>query len=131
GAAGGWAGSSTRSRRPPSRWERPGLLGRRRSEALGGPPEVVGHVGVLPGEPLPPEMAVGGGWPIDRVEEAEVADDGTGPEIEVVVDECGETLRIDLGCPEGLHVDRERLCPADGIGQLQLTAPGQPGCHQV
>src|SRR5215210_4416719 len=64
---------------------------------VGGAPQGVGAVGLLPGEArlLTPEVAVGGGRRIDRTPQFEVPDNRPGPQIEVFLDESLQGRLVD------------------------------------
>src|SRR5690606_41442887 len=91
---------------------------------------IFGDVGALPGgvggAPRGPEGAVGGGRSVDGPQEVQALDDGPGTEVEVVLDELGELVRVDDGGAERVDVHGERLGRPDGVGELELAAAGQP-----
>src|SRR6266545_2792153 len=92
---------------------------------LGGPAEVVGAVGLLPGEALPPEVTVRRGLAIQRPAEIEVPDDRGGPEVEHVLHRGQDPLRRDLLGPEAVHGHRHGVRRPDGVRHLELEPVGQ------
>jgi len=78
-----------------------------------------------------PEVPVCRGLLVDRLEQVEVADDGAGAQVEVLADQVGDLLIGDDAGVEGLHVNREGVCNADGVGELDLAAAGEPGGDDV
>ena len=90
-------------------------------------------VGALPGEiqVIPAEVTVGGRLAVDRVAQVEVMDDRARAQVEDLADGFGDLLIIHRAGAEGFHVDAERVRHADGVGQLDLAARGQPGGDHV
>src|SRR5512133_1102278 len=119
---------SSRSRRLGER-----LDGGARGAEAGGLAQGGSLVGALPGEVVvvAAEVPVGGGLLIDRAVQVQGVAEGAGAQVEVLVDEPLDLPAADLVGPEGLDHDRHRMRDADGVGDLDLGAGGQPRGHDV
>jgi hypothetical protein len=87
----------------------------------------------LPGEVLvvAPEVSVSRRLLVDRLAQVQIPDNGAGAQVEVLADQLGDLLVIDLPRAERLHVDRERMRHPDRVCHLDLAAVSQSGCHHV
>src|SRR6476661_3591734 len=79
-------------------------------------------VGLLPGEIeiVAAEVAEAGGLAIDWPAQVKLLDDGAWPKVEMLADEAGNLVVVDLASAEGLATDRNRVRLADSVGKLQL-----------
>src|SRR4029077_6421751 len=87
----------------------------------------------LPGKGIPfaAEVPVGGRLAEDLWVQGEVAAEGTRAEVELRFDQAGD-LRVGQGAgAEGLDHQRDRAGDADRVGDLNLTALGEPGGDDV
>src|SRR4051794_29216568 len=86
-------------------------------ERLGGGSEVGGAVGALPGEVAvgTAEVAVCSGVAEDRPAQIEPLDDRRGTEVEVLAQQVGQLLRVDLRRTERLDHQRDRVRDADRV----------------
>ena len=75
-------------------------------------------LGLLPGEDVPAEVAVGGGLLEDGRLQLEVLDDAAGAEVEVLVDDLHELLLALGGGAVVHHGHGEGLGNADSVGNL-------------
>ena len=83
---------------------------------------------LLPGEALVgTEVAVLGGLKVDGAVEAELADDDTGTEVEVVADDLNELLIGPLAGAVGVDEDGEGLGNANGVRELDEAAASEAG----
>ena len=76
-------------------------------------------------------MAVGGEPPVDGLSEAQVSDDGGGPEVKDFVHGLGEHVVGHGAGAEGGDVHAHGVRHADGIGQLHLAAVREACGHDV
>src|SRR5215207_6055625 len=112
-------------------WCGPSLLPR--PLQAGGVAQGVGPVGPLPGEArlVASEVPVGSGRRVDWAPELEVADYGSGPQVEVFLDQGAQRRLVhDLGT-EGLDHHADRVGDAYGVGYLQQAALRQTRRHHV
>src|SRR3954454_18320332 len=98
--------------------------------------EALGEVRALPGEAavgirLTAEMAIGRGAGIDRPAEAEMRADAARGEIHGVHEDGFELALVHLAGVVEIHVDRQGLGHADGVGELQGATVGEAGSHHV
>src|SRR3990172_8351103 len=126
-----WFPAMTRRLPCDNRSQRGALLGRERLDVLepGRRAEHRGLVGSLPREVpvLAAEVAVGGGLRVDRPAQIEVADDGTGAEVEVLANEALDRLQPPPLRSQAVDQDRERVRDADRVGDLEQAAVGEAG----
>src|SRR6185312_5985219 len=90
-------------------------------------------VRLLPGELLlaAAEVTVRRRLLVDRAEQVELADERARTAIEVLADEALDRALRDRPRAEGLHVDRDRLRHADGVGELHFATARQLGRDDV
>lgn len=88
-------------------------------------------LGLLPGEALVgAKVAVLGRLEVDGAVQAELADDDTGPEVKVLVDDLDELIRGLLRRAIGVDVDGEGLGNANGVRKLDEGTTGQAGGNE-
>ena len=85
-------------------------------------------LGLLPAEALVgTEVAVLGGLEVDRLVELELADNDTGPHVEILADDLDKLLRSLVRGAVRVDVDGERLSNTDGVRQLHERAARELG----
>src|SRR6476646_2519497 len=77
------------------------------------------------------KVAEGGGRAVDGAAQLQVADNGAGPQIEVLLDQRHNGIVGHLARAESLDRDADRVGHADGIAKLDLEALGQPGGDDI
>ena len=80
---------------------------------------------------LPAHMAIGGQLAIDGPAQVQLIDDSGGAEVEHLLHRRGELVVRHHAGAGGIHHHGYGSGHADGVGQLDLTALGQPGGHHV
>ena len=90
-------------------------------------------VGVLPlhAQVLAAHVAVGGQLAVDGLAQVKVADDSGGRQVKDLLDSLHDLLVGNGAGAEGVHHDGDRLCHADGIGQLDLALGSQARGNHV
>ena len=69
--------------------------------------------------------------PVNRTAQVEIADDGTRTQVEDLL-HCGfEHFVVDNAGAEGVNQDGNRLCHANGIGELDLALVCEASCDDV
>ena len=95
----------------------------------------VGLVGLLPGElrQLAAEVAVAGGFLVDRPTQVQRLDDALRRQLEVLADQVDQLVVGDALGDRAVRVDPdvERVGIADGVGELHLALLGQAGGDDV
>ena len=76
-------------------------------------------------------MTVSSGLLVDGAAEVEHLDDAGRAQVEVLLDKRLDCILIDLVGAEGIDHDGDRMCDADGVGQLDLAAVGKAGGDDV
>lgn len=83
-------------------------------------------LGLLPGEALVgTEVTVLGGLEVDGAVEVKLADNDTGAEVEVAVNDLDELVGGLVGGAVGVDVNGEGLSDADGVGELDQGTAGE------
>lgn len=75
-------------------------------------------------------MAVLGGLTVDWLDEVELLDNDTWPEVEVVADDLDELVRRLVGGTVGLDEDGKWLSNTNGVGELDESPPGELGGNE-
>src|SRR5918994_4848249 len=111
-----------------------GLLARSPCQLeAGGAAEIVGPRGLFPGESrlAAAEVAVGRGAGEDGVTQPQVADDGAGPQVEVLLHQRAQSDRVHPGGAERLDHHAHGMGHPDGVGNLHHAPRGEPGRDEV
>jgi hypothetical protein len=88
-------------------------------------------LGLLPGEALVgTEVTVLGSLEVDGAVEAQLTNDDTGTEVEVLVDDLNELVRGLVGGTVGVDVNRERLGDTNGVRELDKSTTGKTSSNQ-
>ena len=85
---------------------------------------------LLPAEVGVAEVAVLGGLAVDGLREAELLDDDTRAEVEVVADDLDELVRGLGGGAVGLDEDGQRLSNTNGVRELDEGTAGEAGVDE-
>src|SRR5690606_15080265 len=96
-------------------------------------PQQVRLVRALPGhvQIVAPEMAVGRGRTVDRAPQIQHADDARRPQVKVFADELRQLFFTDFAGTVRIDADGNRLCDADGVGELDFALVRQARRHNV
>src|SRR5262245_45645249 len=76
-------------------------------------------------------MPVAGRLPINRPAQIKRFDNASWCKLEVLTDEFGDLVLIDLTGSEGIDADRHRVRDADRVRKLDFDAVGEAGGHHV
>src|SRR5262245_30068483 len=104
------------------------------------PPERAAKLGdeiePLPGEAAiglrrPSEMAIGGGARVDRLVKPEMRADAARRQVHQLLQDARQLGLVDAPGPAEIDIDRERLCNADCIGDLDRAALGEPRRNDI
>src|SRR6266571_1344036 len=94
-----------------------------------------GLVGPFPGDAIEvvhlAEVAVVGGFGIDRTEQVQLLDDLGGFEVEHRADRLLDGFVADPAGAERVYANRHRVRVTDGVGELNLRAGGEAGSDDV
>lgn len=71
-------------------------------------------------------MSVCGELPVDRAAELESVDDRRRAEVDELADLLSDLVVVDLSGSERVDHDRDRLCDADSVGDLNLALGREP-----
>src|SRR5690606_36692155 len=91
----------------------------------------VGLVGILPGEALAAEVAIGRRRQVDRSQQVQHLDQPGGLQLEVPAHQFHDLGVRDTAGAEGVDQHGGRLSDADGVGQLYFTLLRDAGGHDV
>ena len=80
---------------------------------------------------LTSEVTVRGGLAVDGTTKVKFVDDRAGTQVEHLVHRALDGLHGDMLGAERLHHNRDGARHADGVGDLNLAAIGEPGCNDV
>ena len=87
-------------------------------------------LGLLPGEVGVGEVSVLGRLAVDGLDEVELLDNDTGPEVKVLVDDSDELFRSLVRGSIGLDEYRQRLGHTDSVRELHKGAAGEAGSDE-
>ena len=96
-------------------------------------PQCIDHIGLFPAdaEVFPSHMAIACQCTVDRAAKVQTVDNGSRAQVKDLLDGCFNLCIRDAAGAKGVNHDRDRVCNADCISQLNLALVGKSGGNNV